>query len=76
MLGVRFPHIPRADRPQVVTADVTRLYTHIPHQDLIQSIRWIIDTVFNHQNQPLLRGPTLGSSATLTYNPRFSQVAP
>eukprot|EP00884_Botryococcus_braunii_P019881 jgi/Botrbrau1/6577/Bobra.0189s0004.1 len=56
-LGVRFPHIPRADRPQVVTADVTRLYTHIPHQDLIQTIHWIIDTVFDHQNQPLLRGP-------------------
>jgi hypothetical protein len=56
-LGVRFPHIKGESRPQVVTADVTRLYTHIPHDDLIRTIHLIIDTVFDHQNQPLLRGP-------------------
>jgi hypothetical protein len=56
-LGVRFPHTKGESRPQVVTADVTRLYTHIPHDDLIRTIHLIIDTVFDHQNQPLLRGP-------------------
>jgi hypothetical protein len=52
----RFPHVPMSNLPQVVTADVTRLYTHIPHQELLHAVNWLVDQVFDRHTNPNMRG--------------------